>query len=493
MVSNRQLVKNVLTKVGAKKEAVIPGADLPPVDWIETHFWIPETNGPIKLMPYHKRLLQEAYRTDDEGRFIYSTVVWSDIKKSAKSSIAAAVALERARRLKWGTLKIIANDLKQAQSRVSFYLQRAIKMNPELNAIIEVSKSQTALPNNTIIEAIPIDPEGEAGGGDDLILFSELWGADSEAAKLMWAEMTLSPLKFGRSQRWVETYAGFSGESETLENLYDQGVKQGRLLDIGINYPDGSPFNVYVNDAARLLCIWNEKPMCPWQTPEYYAQEASVLTPVQFARVHRNQWMSSLSKFVADEWWDACKGPLPPLDKYREVAVGIDAGVSSDCFGIVAVSRSESNIITRFVRKWTPPPGGKLEFSNINDPDDVNYPEGVLRWLAKEYNVVAFGYDPMQLHHLCSTLQSENVGFFVAIDQGKPRLLADKQLHDMIRDKRIIHDGNQDLTEHIRNANQKNDPNEHTLRIVKRSQSLKIDLAVCLSMATKMGLQYLAE
>ena len=36
---------------------------------------------------------------------------------------------------------------------------------------------KTSLPNNTIIEAIPIDPAGEAGGNDDLIIFSELWAA----------------------------------------------------------------------------------------------------------------------------------------------------------------------------------------------------------------------------------------------------------------------------------------------------------------------------
>lgn len=496
MVDARSLVKKTLSAVGATKTVSIPGADIfDPIQWMETHFYIPENDGPIRLVDYQKAVLREAYRTDANGKYIYSIVVWSDIKKSAKSTIAAAVALERARRTKWGSYKIVANDLKQAQSRVSFYLQRAIEMNTALRELIKTDKHYTRLPNRAVIEALPIDPTGEAGGNDDLIVFSELWGAKDEAAKRMWTEMTLSPLKMGVSQRWVETYAGFSGEAETLENLYRQGVKEGRLLDIGIYHNDGSPLELYVNDEARLLCLWNTKPLCPdWQTPEYYAQEAATLLPTEFNRVHRNQWASSTEKFVPDEWWAACQiGSLPSVDNYREIVVGIDAAVSNDCFGIVAVSRHGEKVAVRYARRWIPPKGGKLDYTNPENPEDTEYPEGVLRWLAKEYNVVVFGYDETQLHHLCTSLMHDGVGHFRVFGQGAPRLSADKQLHDVIRDRKIMYTGQVDLTEHIQNANKEIDPHEHKLRIIKRSNNLKIDLAVACSMATDLAYKYLSE
>lgn len=495
----RTLVRNTLAAAGAAKTVSIPDSDITdPVQWIEKNFFIPEVDGPIVLMPYHRAVLREAYRTDERGLFVYSTVLWGDIKKSAKSSIAAAVGLERARRRKWAMVKIIANDLKQAQSRVSFYLQRAIEMNPALREIIKTDKNFTRLPNHAIIEALPIDPKGEAGGNDDLIIFSELWGADSTAAKLMWSEMTLSPTKYGISQRFIETYAGFSGEAETLEQLWHQGVKEGRLLDVGIRHADGSPLELYVNDAARLLCLWNTKPLCPWQTSEYYAQEESILLPTEFLRMHRNQWGSSTEKFVPDEWWMACNTPnVPPPDQFLEVTVGIDAAVSNDCFGIVAVSRHGQKVVPRYVRKWTPPKGGKIEYSNPEDPDDVEYPEGALRWLAKTYNVIVFGYDETQLHHLCTSLVSDGVGFFKVFGQGIPRLSADKQLHDVIRDRLIAYNSTTmniaDLTEHIKNSNKEIDPHEHKLRIIKRSQNAKIDLAVSLSMATDLAYKFLPE
>ncbi len=492
MLTAESLVTDVFAHfgIGVSPSVVAPTDD--PVAWIETQFYVPELNGPIVLEPYHRAVLNEAYARDGDN-YRYSIVVWSDVKKSIKSCIAAAVALERARRLFWGSVKIVANDLKGADSRVAFYARRAIELNSRYfsNWKIKPSGYQITTPQRTQIEAVPVDPKGEAGGTDDLIIFSELWGANQTAAIRMWTEMTLSPTKYGKSQRWVESYAGFSGESPLLEQLYETGVKQGRVLDLGI-----PGLEVYANDTARMLTLWNTFPRCEWQTnadgQAYYAQEAAVLPPNQFARVHRNQWTTSESAFIPPEWWTACQvSPLPAQDKYHEIVVGVDAAVSGDCFGIVAVSRSKDKVIQRYVRKWTPPKGGKLEYSNTEDPDDTEYPEGVLRWLAREYNVIAFGYDPYQLHHLCTTLENENVGFFRAFSQGADRLKADKQLRDVIRDRRFVHDGNPDLTEHVTNANAKTEGDK--LRLVKRADHLKIDLAVCASMATDLAFELLPE
>jgi len=61
-----------------------------------------------------------------------------------------------------------------------------------------------------------------------------------------------------------------------------------------------------------------------------------------------------------------------------------------------------------------------------------------------------------------------------------------QELRDKIKEKRITHDGNDSLTEHVLNANAKQE-GESKLRIVKRSTLLKIDLAVCLSMLAYDG------
>lgn len=218
-------------------------------------------------------------------------MLWSDIKKSAKSTIAAAVALYLAWHTSWETVRIVGNDLKQADSRTFYYLKRAIELNLassddteiKRGGPIEIKNYHVALPNRTTIDAIPVDPKGEAGGGDLIICFTELWAAKNEVAKQLWTETTLSPLKFGKSIRWAESYAGYEGQSPILEQLYNEGVNNGQVVDVGI-----PGLELYRN--GRTLALWNTVPRCPWQTDAYYEQERGVLDDDEFNRIHRNKW-----------------------------------------------------------------------------------------------------------------------------------------------------------------------------------------------------------
>lgn len=451
-----------------------------PVGWIFEHFRIPETDDKrLHLEPYQVACLTEALRTDpDSGQFIYSVVLWSDIKKSIKSTIAAAVILWRAYHTPYGQFLIVANDLKQADSRVGYYFRRAIELNPILRAECKVRNYKVEMANKAFVEAIPIDPTGEAGGNADMVCFSELWGAHEKAQKRMWTETTLPPQKFGYSQRWIETYAGYSGESELLEQLHLNGVKEGRQLSL-----DGAPpdLEVYANDSARLFTLWNTIPRCPWQTSAYYAQEEAVLTPEEFSRVHRNQWSSSTAKFIDIEWWDACRGIVKALDKRIPLVLALDAGVSSDCFALVAVYREGDHVYAPYCHIWTPPKGGKLDFSE---------PEAEIRRLCQEYHILSVAYDPYQLHDMATRLAPELGVAFHEFNQGADRLEADKALYDRIRERRITHNGDPDLRAHIQNANQKTDVESGKLRIIKRAEHLKIDACVCLSMATEEIMRY---
>lgn len=478
--SLQKLVSTSLTKVGAVTTTDSAVSD--PIEWIERYFYVPELSGPIQLQPYQKAVLREAYRTDERGLYVYSVVCWSDIKKSIKSTVAAAVVLERARKLRYGSVKIVANDLKQADSRVSYYARRAIQLNKEHFKGWRVKPSGYLIttPGQTRIESIPVDPGGEAGGNDDFVTYTELHAAKDEAALRMWTETTLSPTKFGKSQRWVETYAGYSGEAPILEQLYAAGHDEGRRLDLSYTdengiYWDLSDLEIYANDAARMLVLWNTLPRCPWQTPEYYAQETAQLTPNEFRRVHRNQWVSSSAVFVQGEWWDACQEEIPEILADEPLIVGIDAAVSGDCFAVVGVSRRDDKLLVRLCKVWKPPKGGKIDFAE---------PEAYLRELAAEYNVLEFAYDPYQLHDMATRLSVEYVGWFKPFQQGAERMKADKLLYDSIVRRAIAHPAIAVLSEHVKNANvDEGTRSTERMRIVKRAEHLKIDACVALSMA----------
>ncbi len=438
-----------------------------PVAWIQREFYIPETQAAIQLEPYQQDVLRKALTRDSDGNFPYSLVLWSDLKKSAKSTIAGAVVLWLAWHHEWETCRVVGNDLKQANSRTFYYIQRAIELNPRLKPQCKTKNYRIELPNHTTIDAIPVDPKGEAGGGDLIVCFTELWAAKNEAAKQLWTETTLSPLKYGKSLRWCESYAGFEGASPILEQLYEQGVKNGRRLD--------DDLELYENAAGRMLCLWNTRPRCPWQTQDYYAQEKTILLPEEFNRIHGNQWATSTQKFIAMEWWDACKADLmPPMQPKEALVVGIDAAVSHDCFAIVAVSRRGDTCYVRSVSVYTPPKGGQISFAE---------PEAELRRLAQEYNVVCFTYDPMQMADMAQRLMGAGVGWFDAFNQGAPRLKADKELYDRILGRAIQHDGNPVLREHLQNSDAEIDGEGHKLRIVHRAPHLPMDASVALSMA----------
>lgn len=474
----RKRIESEVLRRGLIKSHSFVGPD--PVSWMLENFRVPETEDKrFILAPYQIACLREALRRDENGNFVYSTIVWSDIKKSIKSTVSAAVALWMAFNTEWGSVKIVANDLKQADSRAAYYARRCIELNKDMASVCKVKPSGYLIefPNRARIEAIPVDPKGEAGGNDDAVIYSELWAADSKAAMRLWTETTLSPTKYGKSFRWVETYAGFSGESPILEQLYDSGAVHGEKLNLGDFDP---PLNVYANRAARLFCLWNQSPRLSWQTPEYYAQEGATLTPEEFRRVHRNEWVSSSDKFVPDEWWQACRSEVPPIDEREPIILAMDAAVEQDCFGIVAVGgMGNEEYAVKYSRKWTPPKNGKIDF--IGTEDDPG-PETELRRLLNRYYVVEVCYDPYQLEDMAGRLSKELIAQMYAFKQGMERAIADKQLFDMIRDRHIHHNGDPELSEHISNANRKAEGDK--IRIIKRSQKLKIDLAVCLSMAT---------
>lgn len=498
MLDELKIARAAIDYAQSSRFSVVPEIDQDPVGWIIGRdlsslsfddYFNPEFDRAVETLPQHPANphgfpiperqgqaialhwsqagpLYAALQRDDIGHFRYSTIVWSSIKKSAKSTIAAAIGLWMMFRKPYATGKVIANDLKQAESRVYYYMRRGIDLHPEWKHLVTVNRSEMTFPEGSKIEAIPIDPAGEAGGNDDIVIYSEIWAWKHTKAQQMWTESTLSPLKYGESFRWCETYAGFTGESPVLEQLYEQGVKQGRKIGD----------EMYANEAARLFVLWRTKPYLPWQTPEYRAQEAATLTATEYLRVHENRWSTSTSTFVPIEWWDACQVPdLPPLETMQACVLAVDAAVTNDSFGLLMVSRKDGIVQVRYARRWMPPEGGEIDFSE---------PEKEIIRLCREYPIVEVAYDEHQLADMAQRLRRKHGINMRKFSQGRDRAVADKKLHDRIRDRGIVHGGEPELREHIQNAHKKEEGDAERLRIIKRTDKAKIDLAVCLSMAT---------
>lgn len=239
--------------------------------------------------------------------------------------------------------------------------------------------------------------------------------------------------------------------------------------------------------VIRLLTADNEASL----EPGFAAKRALTLTSAEARVLLKAAWedIENTERFLESMlWWDACRCKLPPLGPRAAMVLAMDAASGredepSDCFGIVGVTSHPARngvLAVRFTQAWQAAPGQFIDFQGTIDAPG---PEMVIRELCKRYNVVCVTYDPTELHDMCNRLRKDGVAWFDPFPQQSMRYEADKQLLDKIRSRGIAHDGDETLRQHIDNANRKLNDDGKRLRIVKRYERLKIDLAVALSMA----------
>jgi hypothetical protein len=198
---------------------------------------------------------------------------------------------------------------------------------------------------------------------------------------------------------------------------------------------------------------------------------------------------SDTEKFINIFWWDACREELPPLTRSEPAILSLDAATGSettsnlaDCFAAVIVTRHphrKQDLAVRYCGIWQAEPGKYLDFDPIWNE--------ILK-LKDNYSLVEVPYDITQLHWMGEKLRKLGVNA-KAFDQGKARLIADKDLQQIIMSKRIAHDGNPLLRQHMDNADIKKS-GEDGIRIVKRATSLKVDAAVAISQGAQRALYY---
>lgn len=242
------------------------------------------------------------------------------------------------------------------------------------------------------------------------------------------------------------------------------------------------------NNLKALFISWRERPgrddawygrvAADAPTMQHHMQEYPASPDEAFQSLAESPFLPSMT------WWDACREDLPALGAREPVVIALDAATSNDSFGLAVVSRHPSrpaDVALRMTMEWKPV-NGVIRFGDASDPTT---PRGAVQQLIERYNVVQLCGDPYQLHQMFTEIRDEGRVYVAEFNQGAERLEADNQLKQLVIGRRIAHDGDALARRHIENADAKVDNDAHRLRIVKREQSLKIDVAVCISMAAK--------
>lgn len=256
----------------------------------------------------------------------------------------------------------------------------------------------------------------------------------------------------------------------------------------------------HVNNFWAIFLAWQADPR---RTPEWrkaVAEDAiSTATDLQeYPNTPEDAFQNTGSESFLPSMtlWDILKAPgdhfpeaLPSLAPHEPMILAADAATGrqdgkSDCFGLLGITAHPTRdglLAVRYAQKWQAAKGQHIDFDGT---DDWPGPLREVRRLHTDYSVFQFCYDPKELAYAASLLVAEGL-YCSPFNQQGERLIGDRLLFDLIAQKRLVHDGNADLREHIANADRQVNSEDRTLRIVKRTEGNKIDLAICAAMAAK--------
>lgn len=465
------------------------------LDWLDKHgFFMRDTwdevnnkmvgAGWLSLQPHQKRILGHALNFDSKtGTFPWSTVLYSAIKKSGKTSVAASIGCWYAEVAPPGTeIYVIANDLESAEGRI----MRDIKFHADRrgwrkkNYFVE-------LPNETFIQALAQSYRTVAGSRHGLTLWDEIWGISHELTRRTFEELTPIPT-IPWSLRFIATYAGFHNESDLLWEMYLHGVgidehEEGQ----GKPYLPLADLPVWTNGAQ--FTYWDHIPRMPWQTQNYYSQQRADNRPAAYLRLHENRWVSSNELFIPEEWWDAAsRYAAPPMMEPENeltklpVYIAVDAAPLRDCTALTAtVFNTHTGEVSDIYHKiWTPDQDGDyLDFDETLGPE--------LEMLKKKFNIALIGYDPAHLYQFMGKLGRKNYPIYeISQAAGGIMVKATQTFYDLLRYHKFFTYKDPEAKAHIMNTVTKSDGKG--FRIIKGSRSSKahkpIDYAVSTIMST---------
>jgi hypothetical protein len=442
--------------------------------------------GPIPVIPpFLERWVYAAFPMPD-GLPSARNVLDARTKKQGKSALAAGVASYIATRQKHAEVVIAAADKEQAKDRVLRSVKYAFENGP-LGRYARVYKDVIELDNGSLIQAVPMDWRGAAGGNYAAVIFDELHVYTLTQHERIFGELVIPPTQ-PNGVRWIASYAGYLGESVLLKELWDSGLA-GERLD--------AELPIYRNTDASLLALIDTGPASwrmPWTQGEagrrYLAEAERSTRPNTYRRLWLNEWVSSESQFVDPAHWNACRDaalrPLQPRDS-RRLVLAADASTTGDLTALVGVAydADRERVEVLYSRVWKPIQG-TLRGGKPTVDLEATLGVAVRELWEGGYQILALAADPYQLHAML--LAWEKLGLPVLeFPQGAKRVEADQGLYTAIVSESLAHYGDPELSEHVLNALAVE--TTRGFRLAKEKSSLKIDAAVALSMAHHTALE----
>jgi phage terminase large subunit-like protein len=229
------------------------------------------------------------------------------------------------------------------------------------------------------------------------------------------------------------------------------------------------------DDRSSMEMVKRANP-APWQTVDALTRrfQSPSMTGPRWARFACGVWVQGEASWIDAESWDACEGDVDLRDV--PVVVGVDIGRKKDSTAVVAAGMVDGKMHVK-ARVLTPEPGRPIAVADAR--------AAVLEF-ARELDVTEVVYDPHQFQESAELLEEQGL-VLVELPQTDARMApASESLYELIRDKRLVQDGDPVLRSHMLAAVPAE--TERGVRISKRKSKAQIDAAVASAMACSRAL-----
>ncbi|MGH3429941.1 MAG: terminase large subunit domain-containing protein, partial [Mycobacteriales bacterium] len=288
-------------------------------DWIQAHCVHPareKFGQPLVFESWQREFLNEAFRYDRNGNYVYSSILFGGPRDIAKSTIAAAISLCKLSpdaAIPQPRIVAAANDRDQAKI-VWGHARTMVEHSPALQQIFDYNQNSIWCPENSG-EFTRISAEGKTalGFAYDFQVRDEIAYWTSQKQVLLAEALDTALIKRDNAQAFNTSTAGATKRSY-LGELYDVLIKhpdvevdggltvvrdeEGGFLLWWYSAPQNSDLKSKMTrqSAARLACpaswITDEKIEAQYQNPR--------ISEDKWRRQHLNQWV-----FGQRSWFQA--------------------------------------------------------------------------------------------------------------------------------------------------------------------------------------------
>jgi len=424
---------------------------------------------PLKLERWQRSFLDELFLVDGDGRRVYREALLGVGRKNGKSTLAAAIALYGLLGLGEEGAEVYSAAASRDQARVVFDQAAAfVEASPLLRDWLKPMRSAIVCESTGgVYRVLSSDGPLQHGLNPSLVVIDELWAHKSP--ELFYALTTgqlarLDPLVVSI------TTAGWDRDTiawqayERGRALADQGadaMRAERFLFRWFEAPDGCR----VDDPEA----WAAANPSSWVDHDDLAREARRLPEPVFRRLHLNQWTDSEDSWVSAGDWDACRGDVR-LDEADELWVGVDIGVKRDSSAIVEAGWVEDRLHVR-ATVLTPSPGRPVAVADVRE---------LVAGMAGD-RVREIDFDPHAFRESAQELEERGLPMVEFAPNNARMVPASEKLYELIRERRLVHDGDPVLRSHILAAEAQ--MTERGQRISKRKSRAHIDACMALAYA----------